>query len=323
MKSARGSALHMQQEEAIQVKNSGLAITMVAAALLIAAPAFAQGGNEGGHGHAVVTIFARHSEMSPNISQQDVSIKINGKDSSVTGWTPLHGANDGLELVVLIDGGARNLGRQFEEIKQFIQGLSPHTKAAVGYMENGQAILAGPLSADHAQVVGEIHLSAGPSSNPYFSLSDLAQHWPSGARGVRREVVLVSDGIDPNNPHLDLDDSYVQAAINDSVRAGLVVYSIYWQSHAASDGSSAGQSLLAQVSQATGGYNYGAGMGNSVSFQPFFDDLDHRLANQYELDFNARLDRKPAVESFKLKVTGLALDVGAPQQVYVQNASAE
>ena len=169
---------------------------MVAAALLIAAPAFAQGGNEGGHGHAVVTIFARHSEMSPNISQQDVSIKINGKDSSVTGWTPLHGANDGLELVVLIDGGARNLGRQFEEIKQFIQGLSPHTKAAVGYMQNGQAILAGPLSADHAQVVGEIHLSAGPSSNPYFSLSDLAQHWPSGARGVRREVVLVSEGLE-------------------------------------------------------------------------------------------------------------------------------
>jgi hypothetical protein len=296
---------------------------MVAAALLIAAPSFAQGGNEGGHGRAVITIFAKHSEMSPNISQQDLSIKINGKDAGVTGWTPLRGANDGLELVVLIDGGARNLGRQFEEIKQFIGGLGPHTKAAVGYMQNGQAVLASPLSSDHAQIVSELHLPAGPSSNPYFSLSDLAQHWPSGARGVRREVVLICDGIDPNSPHLDLDDSYVQAAITDSVRAGLVVYTIYWQSHGAGDGSSAGQSLLAMISQATGGYNYGTGMGNSVSFQPFFDDLAHRLENQFELDFSAKADRKPAVENLKLKVTGLALEVGAPQQVLVNNAAAE
>jgi hypothetical protein len=319
----RRCAHNTQGEEAIHVKNSGFAISMVATALLIAAPAFAQGGNEGGHGRAVVTIFAKHSEMAPNISEQDVSIKINGKDGGVTGWTPLRGANDGLELVVLIDSGAHNLGRQFEEIKQFIQGLSPHTKAAVGYMQNGQAVLASGLSADHAQVVSEIHLPAGPSSNPYFSLSDLAQRWPSGASGVRREVVLISDGIDPNNPHLDLDDTYVQAAITDSVRAGLVIYTIYWQSRAAGDGSSAGQSLLAQISQATGGYNYGTGMGNSVSFQPFFGDLAHRLENQYELDFSAKLDRKPAVESFKLKVTGLALDVGAPQQVFVNRAAAE
>ena len=85
--------------------------------------------------------------------------------------------------MVLIDGGARNLGREFEEIKQFILGLRPDTKAAVGTMENGRAVLASPLSADHARVVSEIHLPAAGSSNPYFSLSDLAQHWPSQDAG--------------------------------------------------------------------------------------------------------------------------------------------
>jgi len=98
------------------------------------ASAFAQSGDATGQGRAVITIFAKHSEMTPNISQQDVSAKADGKDAGVTGWTPLRGVNGGLELVVLIDGGANNLGRQFDEIKQFIQGLHPDTKAAVGYM---------------------------------------------------------------------------------------------------------------------------------------------------------------------------------------------
>jgi hypothetical protein len=288
--------------------------------LPMAAPAFAQGGDASGQGRAVITIYAKHSEMTPAISQPDVSAKVNGKDAGVTNWTPLRGANGGLELVVLIDGGARNLGRQFEEIKQFIQGLRPDTKAAVGYMENGRAVLASPLSADHAQVVGQIHLPAGPSSNPYFSLSDLAQHWPSQARGVRREVVLICDGIDPNNPHFDPSDPYVASAIADSVRAGLVVYTIFWQNRSMGDNSNDGQSSMAEVTQATGGNGYWAGTGNPVSFRPFFDDLARRLDNQYELDFAARLDRKPAIENFKFKVTGMALEVASPQQVYVDRA---
>jgi hypothetical protein len=238
----------------------------------------------------------------------------------VTGWTPLRGANGGLEMVVLIDGGAHNLGRQFDEIKQFIQGLRPDTKAAVGYMENGRAFMASPLSADHAQVVSEIHLPATPSSSPYFSLSDLAQHWPSQARGVRREVVLICDGIDPENPHYDPSDLYVAAAIADSVRAGLVVHTIYWQSRSLGDNSTDGQSLMAMVTQATGGNGYWTGTDNPVSFQPYFEDLARRLDNQYELDFAAKLDRKPAVESFKFKVTGMALEVASPQQVYVDRA---
>jgi hypothetical protein len=289
--------------------------------LLMAAPTFAQNNDAIGQGRAVITIFAKHSEMTPNISQQDVSAKVNGKDAGVTGWTPLRGATGGLELVVLIDGGANNLGRQFDEIKQFIQGLHPDTKAAVGYMEDGRAVLASPLSADHAQIVSELHLPAAPSSSPYFSLSDLAQHWPSQARGVRREVVLICDGVDLENPHYDPSDPYVAAAVADSVRAGLVVHTIYWQSRNLGQYSTDGQSSMAAVTQATGGYGYWTGSGNPVSFQPYFDDLARRLDNQYEFDFSARLDRKPAVESFKFKVTGMALEVASPQQVYVDRAS--
>ncbi len=299
----------------------------VAGALLLAAPAFAQREKDAGQGRAVVTIFAKHSELAPQISQQDVSVKVDGKDSSVSVWAPFKGADDRLELVVLIDSGARNLGRQFDEIKSFVQGLGPHAKVAVGYMQNGEAVLAGPLSADHAQVVAELHLPAGPRSNPYFSLSDLARHWPSRVRGARREVVMLSDGIDPENPHFDPDDVYTQTAVIDSVRAGLVVFTIYWQNRNENDNNSmeaaGGQSLLTELTQATGGYSYWMGSGNPVSFQPFFVDLARRLENQYELDFASRLDRKHVIESMKLKVEGLGIQVTAPQQVFVDRVAAE
>ena len=134
------------------MKRFWTAIGLTAGILLLAMPVLAQTENVTGEGRAVITVFAKHGEMAPSISLQDVTAKVNGKDVGVKGWTPLTGAHDGLELVVLIDGGARNLGRQFDDIKQFIQGLRPGTKAAVGYMENGRAVLASPLSADHAQI---------------------------------------------------------------------------------------------------------------------------------------------------------------------------
>ena len=71
-------------------------ICVIAGMLLIPASAFAQGGDATGQGRAVITIFAKHSEATPNISLQEVSAKVNGKDAGVTGWTPLRGTNGGL-----------------------------------------------------------------------------------------------------------------------------------------------------------------------------------------------------------------------------------
>ena len=83
-----------------------------------------------------------------------------------------------------------------------------------------------------------------------------------------------------------------------------------------------GQSLLNEMSQATGGNSYQSGTENPVSFQPFFEDLTRRFANQYALEFAANLDRKPAIETFKLKVEGLGLQVTAPQKVFVDRPPA-
>lgn len=306
------------------MKNYRCAATLVALALLTTAHAFPQGGSDTVHGRAIITLFAKHSEVAPNVAQQFVSVKVNGKDAPVTGWAPFKDAGDALELAVLIDGGARNLGRQFEEIQQFVQGLAPGTKVAIGYMENGRTVMAVPLTADRQAALKALHLPAGPNSSPYFSITDLAQRWPSlGAQDprARREVVLFSDGVDPNNRRFDPDDPYVVDAIHDAVRAGLVIYSIYWRSRPDDAENSmtanGGQSLLDELTQATGGYSYWSGSGNPVSFQPFFADLMKRFANQYALDFAARPDRKPSIQTLKLKVDALGVQVTAPQQTFV------
>jgi len=83
-----------------------------------------------------------------------------------------------------------------------------------------------------------------------------------------------------------------------------------------------GQSLLNEVTDATGGKNLWQGIGPPVSFKPFFEELSRRLGNQYELGFSARLDGKPAVETLKLKIAGLAVEVAAPQKVFVDRAGA-
>jgi hypothetical protein len=311
------------------MKKIAMAMSLAAGVMMIAAPAFPQNENEG-RGQAVVTVLPAHDDASaPSLSLQALAIKVNGKDTTITNLTPLRGQNDRTELVVLMDSGARaSLGTQLNEITNFVKTLPPQTKVSIAWMVNGTAQLATPLTADHQEALKGVHLPAGfpgGSASPYFCLSSLAKSWPSNDRGARRVVVMITDGIDYYNPRYDPEDPYMQAAITDSVRSGLVVYSIYWQNRGRIDrsmfGTDAGQNLLTQVTQATGGYSYWQGFGNPVSFQPFFKDLDRRLENQYEVAFTAPLKGKGTdVQTLKLKVNGVPVKVDAPQQVVVERS---
>ena len=277
-------------------------------------------------GRAVVTILPAHSsEDMAKISMQDLKVKVNGKDSNVTNFAHLTGPASPLEIVVLIDGAARtSLGEQFNDISGFVKEMPSDSKIAIAYMENGRAALAGPFSSNAAQVLNGLHMSAGaPGSNasPYFCLSDLAKNWPSKDLTARREVLMITDGVDNYERRFDPDDPYVNAAINDSVRAGLVVYSIYWRDmgrmNSTEYASYDGQNLLQLVSQATGGNAYWQGTGNPVSFEPYLTDLRRRFNHQYGLSFAASLKDKPEIESLKLELKVPSAKVEAPQKVLV------
>jgi hypothetical protein len=307
----------------MRIHNLQLATLLVAGPLLAAIPALAAESNPQ-QGQAVVTVLPG-SEIPGGIQQDSLHLKVDGKDSTITGWSPLRGPQSAIEMVVLIDDGARqSLGSQLPDIAKFIQALPPEAKVAVAYMQNGQAVFGGPLSGDRAAAIRELHLPLGggasASASPYFCLSALAKNWPSTDAHARREVIAVTDGVDDYNRQYDPEDPYVKAAIEDSVRAHLIVYSIYWRNSGLADRTNdaaiSGQGLMAEVTDATGGKSYWEGNGNPVTFQPYLDDISGRLHNQYELDFMTPEGGKPQMASFKLKVA-VRVKIDAPQQVYV------
>jgi hypothetical protein len=307
----------------MRIHSLQLGIFLAAGSLLAAIPALAADSNQQ-QGHAVVTVLPG-SEVPGGISENALHLKVDGKDSTITGWSPLRGPQSTVEMVVLIDDGARqSLGSQLPDIAKFMQALPPNAKVAVAYMQNGRAVFGGPFSADRAAAIRQLHLplggGAGASASPYFCISDLAKHWPSTDAHARREVIAVTDGVDNYNRRYDPDDPYVQAAIEDSVRAHLIVYSIYWRNSGFADRTNyaafSGQGLMAEITDATGGKSYWEGNGNPVTFQPYLDDIGDRLNNQYELDFMTPEGGKPQMASFKLKVAA-QVKFDAPQQVYV------
>jgi len=303
-----------------------LAAVVVALTLTLPAlPAFAAP-TEPGQGQAIVTLLPKNPTLAGlNLQPQNLQIKVDGKASTITNLASAKGPGSPLELVVLMDSSARtSLGTQLNDIAAFVKEMPNNTRIAIGYMENGRAALTGPLSSNSTQVLNDLHLPAGaPGTNgsPYFCLSDLAKSWPSHDASARREVLLITDGVDEFNLRYDPNDPYVQAAIEDSIRSGLVVYSFYWKNRGRLDQSgyenNAGQSLLQEVTQATGGYSYWEGTGEPVSFDPFFRDLRQRLQNQYKLTFNAPFNGKPQVKEFGLKLQGIDAKVSAPKEVFV------
>lgn len=295
-----------------------------AALMLLTACAFAQE-NSGGQGQAIITLLPQGNAPSADSLAQKLTVKVDGKATQITGFRALEGERNPVELVLLIDESARSsFAREFQDISQFVQTLPPNVRMAVAYMQNGRAAFTAPFSTDHNTILRGLHIPpgiAGSNGSPYMCLSDLATHWPSQDSAARREVVMITDGVDEYNPRYDPDDPYVQASIHDAVRAHLIVYSIYWRDQGRFSrtmyANNDGQNLLQQVTDTTGGRNYWIGIGNPVSFQPYLEDLTKRLRNQYELSFTAPLKGKAEIQNLKLKLSVPGTKVDAPQQVYV------
>ena len=136
---------------------------------------------------------------------------------------------------------------------------------------------------------------------------------------------MITDGVDLYyGRRYDPNDPYVQAAISDSQRAGVLVHSIFYSDTGHFDEGlwtqAGAQNYLQQVAQGTGGKAYWYGLGNPVSFIPFLDDLSTRLKNQYELGLIARAGSKNELQPLKVKVRATNIGVDAPQRVLVRGS---
>jgi hypothetical protein len=267
-------------------------------------------GQETSTGRAVITVNSKAAEEVTTVPRQTMSVFENRRLQDVTGWVPLRGERSGLQLVVLMDDSSGgNLGLQLNDIKTFLAGLPPTTQVAIGYMRNGTPNLVQNFTGDHAQAAKALRLPAGiggSNGSPYFCLSDLVKHWPGGDSNVRREVIMVTDGVDRySGARFDPENPYVRAATSDAQKAGVIVYSIYYRGAGRLDRSAlvtdGGQNYLTQVSGDTGGKVYLEGFGNPVSFAPFLSDIQRKLQNQYELTFVSTA--KPGLQNIRVKTS--------------------
>lgn len=278
----------------------------------------------------VVTAEPHKGKELPTITQQDVAV-YEGKDrDTVTGWVPAQGENAALELFVLLDDSSNmTLGSQLEDIKNFVNQQPSTTKVGVAYMQNGIARIVQDLTNDHAQAANALRLPmgiGGANASPYFSISDLIKRWP--ATHARREMLVVSDGIDPYYPNADFQDPYLDAAISDAQGAGILISAIYTPGvgHLAHSYWMAywGQLYLAEIADKTGGESYYIGFnGPPVAFAPYLQDVMDRLNRQYLLTFLPRPVKKAGLRPVKVTTELQNVDLVSAKQVYVTPAAKE
>jgi VWFA-related protein len=273
----------------------------------------------------VVTVEPRRGKTIPSVEQQDVMVKEGREQRPITAFSPLNGDQGGLQLMLLIDDSARgSFDTEINTLKQFVNALPPEAEVAVAYMRNGMADVTANFTRDHAAAANAIRVVLGPGGadvSPYDSLTDAIKKWPQ-TRAERKEIVMISSGIEGLGGGFTMDNPYVNAGIESALKAGVVVYTIYdpsvghfghsfWRN-------TWGQNFLSQLSDETGGESYIIGFGSPVSFQPFLDSILFNLQHQYRLTFSARAENKSGFQPVRVSIKEKDASIAAPDRVFVK-----
>jgi hypothetical protein len=149
--------------------------------------------------HLVITDEALVEEKElPPLQKEDVKVKQGKNFLQVRELIPARGDNAALQLIILIDDTLNpSVGNNLSDLKDFIAAQPPTTLIAVGYMSNTTVQIAQNFTADHDLAVKAVRLPRGSVSSmdsPYLSLISLVKGWSE--QKVRREVLMVSDGVD-------------------------------------------------------------------------------------------------------------------------------
>jgi hypothetical protein len=296
-------------------------------ALPAVSPLLAQEGAASGPSSIVTVEPKNKGELAEPVPANAVKVKVNGKNAEVAGWNAYtaKATQPNLQLVLLIDDGARSsLGLHLQEMQRFIAQQPPTTEVAIAYMRNGTAQFTGPFTTDHTQAAQTLRLpisAPGTNGSPYFSLSDLIKKWPVRNPEERREVVMITDGIDRyNGLRYDPSNPYINATIRDSIRNRIVVYAIYYHNAGFADrtgaGINSGQNYLTQLCAALGGDFFFQGFGNPVNFAPYLDQINRKLGNQYELLVTPPAGAKNIV-NLKVQVSAPNTKTQSAQQIFL------
>ena len=294
--------------------------------------------------HVVITDTALRSDSeAPRLKQEDVKVKQGKTFLQVTQLIPAQGDNAALQLMILIDDTLdTTVGGNLNDIKEFIKAQPASTVIGVGYMSNAGVNVVQNFTADHELAVKAVRLPRGALSamdSPYLSLISLVKGWPQ--QKVRREVLMLSDGIDrlrgekptPSRlgpdygpvyhtmPQISIDAS---SASEISQRYNVLVYTLYAAGVGRAGRSSwdlqLGLGGLSKISEETGGECYSLGTSTLVSFKPYLERFQKNLDNQYYLVFLAQPKKKAGLQRVNIQTEASNSEILAPDNVWVPAA---
>jgi hypothetical protein len=252
----------------------------------------------------IVTVEARDGASLPTLKESDVIATQGGKRLRVTGLTACQGESAAMELFLVLDDASSPSGWRLDDLRAFINSQPATASIAIGHMHNGMVETTVKFTLDHALVAQSLRLPLGAgAASPYLALSDLIKHWQGHAD--RREVVLITSGIDPTggdgpvNPYLD-------TAIADAQRAGIIVHTIYIPGIGGASITpyplSSGQSFLEQLTTATGGRTFIPVSNRGDSLRLVLDDLARLLEHQYQVTLLPKSGNKAGLKDVKVVI---------------------
>ena len=176
----------------------------------------------------VVTAEPLYGSAVPLIDKSDIRASQDQTSLPVTELVSLQGDQAGLELYILIDEKVNpSPAARFDEIRRFVASQAATTAVGIAYMHNGEAKIVQTPTKVHARAAQALVPPTGSTSamaDPFNSLSELINGWSAGA--LRREVLVVSDGVDVFE-NVGYANMFVDIAVQDAQRAGVQVFCFY------------------------------------------------------------------------------------------------
>jgi hypothetical protein len=299
----------------------GLALMFILPGVMPAA--VAQSMDSGGLPARTYVTFRSKAAAASAVTQADVHLKEDGKPVQVTGLAPVLSDGRGIELAFVIDDSLRgNVGEQLNDVKAFFQTLPAGISVFVGYMQNGHVAPAMQgFTTDRTAAIRALRVPMsipGGNASPYFCISDFVQRWPSRRSSKVRVLFTLTNGVDnyTGTSPLNVDSPYVDDAIRDAQKAGVLVYSLYFPDQGMGGGgaSYSGQNYLSKMANETGGTTYYQGSFSPVSLAPFLKQFDGDLNRLFELKF---LSPKNGLQPIRLSTDIKGVKLTAPEQVFI------
>jgi hypothetical protein len=291
--------------------------------------------------HVVITAEAQREDSElPTLRQGDVRVTQGKTVLQVTQLIPAQGEAATLQLFILIDDTLDSrVGNNLTDLREFIGAQPATTSIAIGYMSNAGVNIVQNFTLDHALAAKALRLPRGNLStmdSPYLSLISLVKGWQQ--QNVRREVLMVTDGIDrlrgekptasqlgPNfgpayhsMPSMSPD---ANSASEISQRYNVIVHSFYAVGVGRAGRSSwdlqLGLSGLSKLADETGGECFSLGTSSAVSFKPYLERLQKIFDSQYFLVFLATPGKKPSLQRVKITTELSNVEIAAPDNVWV------